>query len=76
LLGRWRAVADRPAPSSAADWPKPDLEAFLGGVFWGRELVSGGQKTIELRASLDADAPNECQGATWALTYTAAARRA
>ena len=45
--------------------------------FTGEVRIAGrGQKTIELRASLDADAPNECQGATWVLSYAAAARRA
>jgi hypothetical protein len=39
-------------------------------------IAGGGQRAIELAASLDADAANDCQGATWALSYAASARRA
>jgi hypothetical protein len=39
-------------------------------------IAARSQGTIELEVSLDSEAPNECQSATWALTYTATAQRA
>jgi hypothetical protein len=38
-------------------------------------IAARGQTTVALMASLDADAPNECQGVEWGLTYSATARR-
>ena len=46
-------------------------------TFDGEVRVAGrGTGTVELVASLDPGAPDECQGAEWELTYSATARRA
>jgi len=47
---RWadyRAFADRPVPSADANRITARVEAFLGGVPWGRELVSGLRRHVE-----------------------------
>ena len=46
-------------------------------TFDGEVRIAGrGTGMVELVASLDPGAPDECQGAEWELTYSATARRA
>lgn len=59
------------AASAACPAPVLHIPPFAGEV----RIPARGQTTVGLVASLDAAAPDECQGAEWGLTYTASARR-